>query len=38
MKKFSRLSEGAQGLIVSVSLGVVAFTVAIAIKLLYQML
>lgn len=38
MKKFRHMSEGTQGLVVSLSLGVVAFAVASAIKFLYRLL
>ena len=35
MKKFRDLSEGTQGLVVSLSLGAVALAIALAIKFLY---
>jgi hypothetical protein len=38
MKRFRHMSEGAQGLVVSLSLGVVAFAVALAISFLYDQL
>ena len=38
MKKFREMSEGTQGLVVSLSMGVVALAVGLAIKLLYQLL
>lgn len=38
MKRFRHLSEGTQGLVVSVSLGVIALAVAMGIKLLYERL
>jgi hypothetical protein len=38
MRKIREMSEGAQGLIVSLSLGVVAIAVAWGIKLLYDLL
>jgi hypothetical protein len=38
MKKFRDMSEGTQGLVVSVSMGVIALAVGLAVKLLYQML
>lgn len=38
MKKFRHLNEGTQGLVVSLSLGVVALAVALAIKFLYGLL
>lgn len=38
MKKFRDMSEGTQALVVSVSMGVIALTVGLAIKLLYHLL
>jgi hypothetical protein len=38
MKKFSQMSDGAQSLVVTLSMGVIAFAVAFAIKLLYHLL
>jgi hypothetical protein len=38
MKKFRHMSEGTQSLIVSLSLGAVAFGIAFAIKFLYRLL
>jgi hypothetical protein len=38
MKKFRDMSEGTQGLVVSLSLGVVALAVALAVNFLYRLL
>lgn len=38
MKKFNQLSEGTQGLVVSLSMGVIVLAVAVAIKILYRLL
>ena len=38
MKKFTDMSEGTQGLVVSLSIGVIALAVGLAVKLLYQLL
>jgi hypothetical protein len=38
MKKFRDMSEGTQGLVVSLSLGAVALAVALAVNFLYRLL